>query len=119
MDILSKEGPNHRRLFHDNQTVQDVLEATNSLESAWSAHYHLVADRLIREGEPTQELPDNVRKESIIAEMFDLMTRGEVPIVLFPNSVLSRLISAILDGTAQIVDPLNLPNLKETYYIKR
>jgi hypothetical protein len=78
-----------------------------------------VADRTIREGEPTQELPDNVRKESIIAEMFDLMARGEVPIVLFPNSVLSRLICAIQDGTAKIVDPQDLPTLKETYYIKR
>jgi hypothetical protein len=119
MDIFSKEGPNHRRVFHTNQTVFDVLESTGSLESAWSTVYHLVADRTIREGEHTQELPDNVRKESIIAEMFDLMARGEVPIVLFPNSVLSRLICAIQDGTAQIVDPQDLPNLKETYYIKR
>jgi hypothetical protein len=119
MDILSGEGPNHRRLFHDNKTVSDVLEATGSYEAAWAAHYHLVADRLVRRGEPDPDLPDNVRKESIIAEMLDLMARGEVEVVVFPDSILTKLVNAIMTGNARLVDPMNIPVLRKQYYIKR
>lgn len=31
MDILSKEGPNHRRLFHEDGVVSDMLIATGSV----------------------------------------------------------------------------------------
>lgn len=119
MDILSGEGPNHRRLFHDDKAVEEMLVATNSYESAWSARYHLVADRIIRDGVNPQELPDNVRKESIIAELFDLMARGEVEMVLFPDSVISQLVGSIISGQTVLVDPLVLPPLKKNYYIKR
>lgn len=119
MDILSGEGPNHRRLFHDNKTVSDILEATGNYEAAWAAHYHLVADRLVRRGEPDPDLPENVRKESIIAEMLDLMARGEVEVVVFPNSILTKLVNAIMTGNARLVDPMNMPVLRKQYYIKR
>jgi hypothetical protein len=119
MDILSGEGPNHRRVFHDNKTVSDILAATGSYEAAWAAHYHLVADREVRRGEPDPDLPENVRKESIIAEMLDLMARGEVEVVVFPNSILTKLVNAIMTGDARLVDPLDLPSLRKQYYIKR
>jgi len=119
MDILSGEGPNHRRMFHDNKTVSDVLTATGSYEAAWAAHYHLVADRMVRRGEPDPDLPDNVRKESIIAEMLDLMARGEVEVVVFPDSILTKLVNAIMTGNARLVDPMNMPVLRKQYYIKR
>lgn len=119
MDILSGEGPNHRRVFHDDKTVFDILGATGSYEAAWAAHYHLVADRMVRKGEPDPDLPDNVRKESIIAEMMDLMARGEVEIVVFPDSVLSKLVNAIVTGNARIVTPTDVPGLRKQYYIKR
>jgi len=119
MDIFSGEGPNHRRAFHDDQIVQDILNSTGSLEAAWSARYHLIADRVVRLGEPTQELPDNVRKESIIAEMMSMMAKGQVEIVMFPNSVLTELISSIINGTAKVVECNEFPALRENYYIKR
>ncbi len=119
MDILSNEGPNHRRLFHDDKVVMDIYQATNSLESAWSAYYHLVADRIVRDGPAPDEIPDNVRKESIIAELMDMMSRGIVPIVVFPDSVLTKLIGSIVNGKAILVNPENIPPLKNTYYIKR
>ncbi|MDD3087980.1 MAG: hypothetical protein PHP89_05390 [Candidatus Omnitrophica bacterium] len=119
MDILSNEGPNHRRLFHDDKTVMDVYQATNSLESAWSAYYHLVADRIVRDGPAPDEIPDNVRKESIIAELMDMMARGIVPIVVFPDSILTKLIGSIVNGNAVLVNPENMQPLKDVYYIKR
>lgn len=119
MDIMSKEGPNHRRFFHDDNVVNDILIATGKVEDAWAARYHLIADRIIRDGEAPQELPENVRKESIIAEMLDLMSRGEVELVVFPNSVLARLISSINNGTTILVEPETLPGLRKNYYIKR
>lgn len=119
MDILSGEGPNHRRMFHDNKTVSDILAATGSYEAAWASHYHLIADRLVRKGEPDPDLPDNVRKESIIAEMLDLMARGEVEIVVFPDSILTKLVNAIVTGGARLVDPTDIPVLRKQYYIKR
>jgi hypothetical protein len=119
MDIMSKEGPNHRRFFHDDAVVNDILVATNGFADAWSARYHLIADRIIRDGEIPQELPENVRKESIIAEMLDLMSRGEIELAVFPNSVLAKLISAVNNGTAILVEPETLPRLRKNYYIKR
>jgi len=119
LDILSDEGPNHRRLFHDDSTVADVLGATSSYEAAWSARLHLIADRIVRREEAPQELPDNVRKESIIAEMMDLMARGEVELVMFPDSVISSLLSAVMNGTAKVVGPAEFPPLRLNYYIKR
>ncbi len=119
MDILSKEGPNHRRLFHEDSVVGDMLIATGGFADAWSARYHLIADRIIRDGENTQELPENVRQESIIAELLDLMARGEVELAVFPDSVLARLISSINNGTAILVEPEILPPLRKNYYIKR
>lgn len=119
MDILSKEGPNHRRLFHEDSVVGDMLIATGGFADAWSARYHLIADRIIRDGENNQELPENVRQESIIAELLDLMARGEVELAVFPDSVLARLISSINNGTAILVEPEALPPLRKNYYIKR
>lgn len=119
LDIFSKEGPNHRRAFHDNNVPMDVLNATGSLEAAWSARYHLIADRIVRKGDNPQDLPENVRSESIIAEMMDLMARGEVEIVVFPNSVITNLIGSIMNGTARMVAPEELPPLKQNYFIKR
>ncbi|MFA5456496.1 MAG: hypothetical protein WC261_02570 [Synergistaceae bacterium] len=119
MDILSKEGPNHRRLFHEDGVVSDMLIATGGFADAWSARYHLIADRIIRDGKNNQELPENVRQESIIAELLDLMARGEVELAVFPDSVLARLISSINNGTAILVEPEALPPLRKNYYIKR
>lgn len=119
MDILSNEGPNHRRLFHDDKTVMEVYQATKSWESAWAAYYHLVADRIVRDGPSPEEIPDNVRKESIIAEMMDMMARGIVPIVVFPDSILTRLVGSIINGKAVLVKPENMQSLKSVYYIKR
>lgn len=119
MDILSGEGPNHRRLFHDDKTVADILTATSSYEAAWASRYHLIADRMVRRGEPDPDLPDNVRKESIIAEMMDLMARGEIEVVVFPDSILTKLVNAIVTGNARLVDPMDLPSLRKQYYIKR
>ena len=119
MDILAGEGPNHRRLFHDDKTVMDVYNSTGSLEDAWSAYYHLVADRVMRDGPNPEELPDNVRKESIVAEMLDMMADGLIPIVVFPNSILTKLVGSIISGKAILVDPGNLQPLKSVYYIKR
>lgn len=119
MDILSGEGPNHRRLFHDDKTVIDVYNSTGNLKDAWSAYYHLVADRVVRDGPNTEELPDNVRKESIIAEMLDMMADGLIPIVVFPDSVLTKLVGSIINGKAVLVDPSDLQPLKSVYYIKR
>ena len=119
MDILSKEGPNHRRLFHEDGVVSDMLIATGGFADAWSARYHLIADRIIRDGEVPQELPGNVRQEAIIAELLDLMARGEVELVVFPDSVLARLVSSINNGTAALVGSEMLPPLKKNYYIKR
>ena len=119
MDILSKEGPNHRRLFHEDGVVSDMLIATGGFADAWSARYHLIADRINRDGENNQELPGNVRQESIIAELLDLMARGEVELAVFPDSVLARLISSINNGTAILVEPEALPPLRKNYYIKR
>lgn len=119
MDILSGEGPNHRRLFHDDKTVADILTATSSYEAAWASRYHLIADRMVRRGEPDPNLPDNVRKESIIAEMMDLMARGEIEVVVFPDSILTKLVNAIVTGNARLVDPMDLPSLRKQYYIKR
>lgn len=119
MDILSGEGPNHRRLFHDDKTVMDVYNSTGSLEDAWSAYYHLVADRVMRDGPNPEELPDNVRKESIVAEMLDMMADGLIPIVVFPNSILTKLVGSIISGKAILVDPGDLQPLKRVYYIKR
>jgi len=119
MDILSGEGPNHRRLFHDDKTVMEVYSSTGSLEDAWTAYYHLVADRIVRDGPNPEELPDNVRKESIIAELFDLMADGIIPIVVFPNSILIKLIGSIINGKAMLVNPEDLQPLKNIYYIRR
>lgn len=119
MDIMSKEGPNHRRLFHEDGVVSDMLVATGGFADAWSARYHLIADRIIRDGEVPQELPGNVRQEAIIAELLDLMARGEVELVVFPDSILARLISSINNGTAVLVEPEILPPLRKNYYIKR
>lgn len=119
MDIFSNEGPNHRRLFHDDKTVMEVYQATGSLESAWSAYYHLVADRIVRDGPAPENMPDNVRKESIIAEMMDMMAKGIVPIVVFPNSILTKLVESIVTGKAVLVDPENMQPLRSVYYIKR
>ena len=129
MDIMSKEGPNHRRFFHDDsprllltyrpQHCHHMLIATGDFAAAWSARYHLIADRIIRDGEVPQELPGNVRQEAIIAELLDLMTRGEVEVVVFPDSVLARLVSSINNGTAALVGSEMLPPLKKNYYIKR
>lgn len=119
MDILSGEGPNHRRLFHDDKTVMEVYQATGSWESAWAAYYHLVADRIVRDGPNPEELPDNVRKESIIAELMDMMARGIVPIVVFPDSVLTNLVGSIMNGKAVLVNPENMQPLREAYFIKR
>ena len=119
MDIMSKEGPNHRRFFHDDSVVDDMLIATGDFAAAWSARYHLIADRIIRDGEAPQELPGNVRQEAIIAELLDLMARGEVELVVFPDSVLARLVSSINNGTAALVGSEMLPPLKKNYYIKR
>jgi hypothetical protein len=119
MDILAGEGPNHRRLFHNDETVAEVFQATQSFEAAWSAYYHLVADRIVRDGAPTEELPDNVRKESILAEMLNLMVTGKVPIVVFPDSILTKLVGAVVNGSAILIDPENMQPLKKTYYINR
>lgn len=119
MDILSGEGPNHRRLFHDDKTVTDIYQATRSLEAAWAAYYHLVADRVVRDGPTPEDLPDNVRKESIIAEMLDLMAAGKIPIVVFPDSIITKLVGAIIHGDAVLVEPNQLQSLKKAYYIKR
>jgi hypothetical protein len=119
MDILSGEGPNHRRMFHDDGAVADILAATGRYEDAWSARYHLIADRIVRDGANPQDLPENVRKESIIAELMDLIARGDVELVVFPDSMISRLVSSIVNGSVTIVDPTNFPPLKKQYYIKR
>jgi hypothetical protein len=119
MDIFSNEGPNHRRLFHDDKTVMEVYQATGSLEPAWSAYYHLIADRIVRDGPAPENMPDNVRKESIIAEMMDMMAKGIVPIVVFPNSILTKLVESIVTGKAVLVDPENMQPLRSVYYIKR
>jgi hypothetical protein len=119
MDIMSKEGPNHRRFFHDDGVVDDMLIATGDFAAAWSARYHLIADRIIRDGEAPQELPGNVRQEAIVAELLDLISRGEVELVVFPDSVLANLISAINNGNAILVEPETLPPLRKNYYIKR
>jgi hypothetical protein len=60
-----------------------------------------------------------VRQEAIIAELLDLMARGEVELVVFPDSVLARLVSSINNGTAALVGSEILPPLKKNYYIKR
>ena len=119
MDIMSKEGPNHRRFFHDDGVVSDMLIATGGFADAWSARYHLIADRIVRDGEAPQELPGNVRQESIIAELLDLITKGEVELVVFPDSVIARLISSINNGTVVLAEPEILPPLRKKYYIKR
>ncbi|MDD3983811.1 MAG: hypothetical protein WC119_08610 [Synergistaceae bacterium] len=119
MDIMSKEGPNHRRFFHDDGVVSDMLIATGGFADAWSARYHLIADRIVRDGEAPQELPGNVRQESIIAELLDLITKGEVELVVFPDSVIARLISSINNGTVVLAEPEILPPLRKNYYIKR
>jgi len=119
LDILSDEGPNHRRLFHDDGAVADVFNATGSLEAAWSARLHLIADRIERRGEIPQDLPENVRKESIIAEMMDLIARGEVELVVFPDSVITKLIGSIMNGTTIMVNPEQFPPLRASYYIRR
>lgn len=119
MDIMSKEGPNHRRFFHDDGVVSDMLIATGGFADAWSARYHLIADRIVRDGEAPQELPGNVRQESIIAELLDLITKGEVELVVFPDSVIARLMSSINNGTVVLAEPEILPPLRKNYYIKR
>ena len=119
MDIMSKEGPNHRRFFHDDGVVSDMLIATGGFADAWSARYHLIADRIVRDGVAPQELPGNVRQESIIAELLDLITKGEVELVVFPDSVIARLISSINNGTVVLAEPEILPPLRKNYYIKR
>jgi hypothetical protein len=119
MDIMSKEGPNHRRFFHDDGVVSDMLIATGGFADAWSARYHLIADRIVRDGEAPQELPGNVRQESIIAELLDLITKGEVELAVFPDSVIARLISSINNGTVVLAEPEILPPLRKNYYIKR
>ena len=119
LDILSDEGPNHRRMFHDDGAVADTWIATHSLEATWSARLHLIADRMVRRGDVPQELPQNVRQESIIAEMMDLMARGEIELVMFPNSVIVSLLNSISNGTAKIVDPSDIRPLRANYYIRR
>ena len=119
MDIMSKEGPNHRRFFHDDGVVSDMLIATGGFADAWSARYHLIADRIIRDGEIPQELPGNVRQEAIIAELLDLISRGEVELAVFPDSVIARLISSINNGIVVLAEPEILPPLRKNYYIKR
>jgi hypothetical protein len=51
--------------------------------------------------------------------MLDLMSRGEIELAVFPNSVLAKLISAVNNGTAILVEPETLPRLRKNYYIKR
>ena len=57
---------NHRKYFHDMQTVNDIYAMTRDKEAAMSAYFHIILDNI----------SDEVGQERSIAELLDRLNRG-------------------------------------------
>lgn len=59
---------NHRRYFHDMQTVNDIYQMTNNYNMAMSAYFHILLDMV----------SDEVGQEHAIAELIYRIGNGEI-----------------------------------------
>ena len=63
---------NHRELFHDWVTVENMWRNTRDIQKVWSAFYHIILDML--------SMPDRVGRNSCVAEMVSRRDNGTIPL---------------------------------------
>lgn len=70
LDIFAKDiGPEHRKMYHDYDTVLCIAQETMDPEITWCAYYHIVLDLV----------SDRVKAESCLAEFLKLYMLGVIP----------------------------------------
>lgn len=59
---------NHRKYYHDLQTVYNIYQMTGNRTMAMSAYFHIILD----------SVSDEVGQEHAVAELVDRIKRGEI-----------------------------------------